>query len=95
MTSGSVSPWPTSVDEDHREGQEEDQVAAGKRRAGVGLERERERRGERDRAAHARPRRGRLRRASSTSSAIRFGAWRTANTQAKRSMITARLTSAA
>ena len=49
-------PLPDEGREDHREGQEEDQVAAGKRRACVGLQRQRQRCRERHRTAHAGPR---------------------------------------
>ena len=53
---GQGQPLPDERDEDDREGEEENQVATWKGRAGIGLERQGERCCERQRAPHARPR---------------------------------------
>ena len=55
MTKRQGQPLADERRQDHREREEEDQVASGERRAGVRLERQRERGRERDRAAHPGP----------------------------------------
>ena len=53
ITTGSISPWPTSVTTMTENVREQDQVAVRKRRAARRRQRDRQRRGERDDAAHA------------------------------------------